>query len=491
MGVGDTAHFLSGRRRAIAGVLAFALVAGLAVAALAPGGSTASSHREAPYISTDPNADGTDLYAFVSPDDPRKVTLIANYIPLEEPAGGPNFNTFGDDVRYSFKIDNDGDAKTDIYYRFRFDTRRETGKTFLYNTGPVESPTDADLNIKQFYRVTKVRNGKKVKLGRNIPTPPVNVGPRSTPSYGDIAEQAVRKLPGGYKVFAGQRDDPFFVDLGSIFDLGGLRPFNPAHVIPLEAEDGVDAVSGFNVHTIALQVPIRQLTANKRMPDGPEDPNAIIGVWTTSERRTTRVFKKSGGVRNKGPWVQVSRLGIPLVNEVMIPLKDKNEWNASKPSTDKKFLKYVTDPELGRLIPVLYPGVETPPPPRDDLVTVALTGIPDVNQPKNVVPSEQLRLNMAIPPTPFNEQDRLGLLAGQLDGFPNGRRLVDDVTDILLRAIAGGYAFTPDFNVEPNNLLGDGVDENDVPFMHSFPYVANPHQGYSHDHMHRGQVMGP
>jgi uncharacterized protein DUF4331 len=481
MGEGVSTSRLSPSRWAAIG-LTLLLVLGLAVTGLAPGNGRASSHREAPFIATDPTADATDLYAFVSPDKPNTVTFVANYIPLQEPAGGPNFHSFGDDVRYQIKIDNDGDARSDIRYRFRFKTRVRNGETFLYNTFPVENATDPDLNVSQTYTVTRFKNGKARVLGRNIPVAPANVGPRSNPDYDPVTQSAIRAVGLSHKVFAGPRDDPFFVDLGSIFDLGGLRPFNEAHVIPLPAETGVDGVAGYNVHSIAIQAPIAELTKKGGTPTGPDDPTAVVGVWTTSDRRSTRVLRPGGTAKSTGPWVQVSRLGLPLINEVVIPLQDKDLWNASKPSDDGQFLDYVTDPELGRLIPVLYPGIETPPTPRQDLVTVALTGIPDLNQPRNVVPSEQLRLNMAIPPTPPDDQDRLGLLAGQLDGFPNGRRLGDDVTDILIRAIAGGYILTPDFNVEPNNLLGDGVDANEVEFGTQFPYVAAPHQGYQHTH---------
>jgi len=479
MGVQVTALPPRRRKRIVAAALAGSLVATMAAFALAPEGSNASSHREAPFIATDPTADGTDVYAFVSPDDPDTVTLIANYIPLEEPAGGPNFHAFGDDVRYQIHVDNDGDAKPDISYQFQFETTVGNGDSFLYNTFPVDSATDPDLNVKQTYSVSLVEDGKRTRLGRDVPVAPANVGPRSTPDYGAITDSAIANLPGGINTFAGPRDDPFFVDLGSVFDLGGLRPFNPAHVIPRNTEAGVDGLRGYNVHSIAIQVPKNQLTADGGPADDPTDPNSIVGVWTTAERKSTRVLRSNGTMRQQGPWVQVSRLGVPLINEVMIPLKDKNKWNSSVPSKDGQFFQYVKDPELGRLIPVLYPGVTVPPAPRTDLLTVVFAGITNLNQPANVVPSEQLRLNMAIPPTPVADQNRLGLLAGQTDGFPNGRRLGDDVTDILLRAIAGGYAFTPDFDVAPNNQLGDGVDTNDVPFMSTFPYLATPHQGYA------------
>jgi hypothetical protein len=270
-------------------------------------------------------------------------------------------------------------------------------------------------------------------------------------------------------VFAGPRDDPFYVDLGSVFDLLGLRPLNQAHAIPLPTGEGVDDLKGYNVHSIALQVPTASLTANG-------DP--VIGVWTETYRRAERVTGSNGTITNRGKWVQVSRLGMPLVNEVVIPLGKKDAFNASKPTGDSQFLPFVQDPEPSRLIPTLYPGVKVPPTPRKDLVSIFVTGIDGVNMPKSVKGGEMIRLNTSTPATAIASQNRLGLLAGQMDGFPNGRRLVDDVTDIELRALAGGTPFTADFNVAPNNALTDGVDANDVPFLAAFPYLSTPHQGY-------------
>ncbi len=270
-------------------------------------------------------------------------------------------------------------------------------------------------------------------------------------------------IEGGIKSFAGPRDDPFFVDLGSIFDLGGLRPLNTAHLIPLPTEAGKDYVAGYNVHTLALQIPISRLLES-------DDP--VIGVWASTYRRTTRVLNGSGGQSARGNWVQVSRLGMPLVNEVVMPIGEKDRFNASKPSNDvdNGFGQYVVNPELGRLIPVLYPGVTVPDQVgaglgtggREDIATIFLTGIPGVNQPKNVKPSEMIRLNTSV----------------ATSGFPNGRLLADDVTDVSLQVIAGATAFTPEFNKAPNNQLGDGVNANDVPFLSTFPYVASPHAGY-------------
>jgi len=437
----------------------------MAVAGLVVGG--ASSHREAPLISEDPVADNTDTYAFVSPDQPDTVTLVANWIPFELPPGGPNFNKFGDDVLYKVNVDNDGDATADVVYEWRFKTTIENPDTFLYNTGPVESLDDENLNVKQTYTLTEVRDGERTNLVKNAPVAPANIGPRSTPNYDALAAEATIEVKGGVQSFAGPRDDPFFVDLGAVFDLLGNRPLNEAHVAPLPNAPGQDDVAGFNVHSVVLQVPTDSLV----------DGDPVIGVWSTTERRTDRVFG-DGKIENSGDFTQVSRLGMPLVNEVVAPLGAKDAFNASKPADDAQFLPAVEEPEVAGLIPQLYPGVTVPEGPRDDIVSIFLTGIPDVNQPEDVTPSEMIRLTTSIAPTPLDQQDRLGLLAGQNDGFPNGRRLVDDVYDVELRALAGGTPFTPDFDRAPNNALTDGVDANDLPFLGSFPYLAPPHQGY-------------
>ena len=462
---------------------------------LVPGG--ASSHREAPLISEDPVADTTDVYAFVSPEDPSKVTFIADWIPLEEPAGGPNFYKFGDDVKYQINIDNDGDAVDDLTYEFRFRTQIQNPKTFLYNTGPVSSVTDEDFNIRQLYDVTEIREGAEPKVVyANASTPPVNIGPRSNVNYEAVAQSTVYSFPtdtGTGRVFAGQRDDPFFVDLGSIFDLGGLRPLNAAHLVKLRKARGIDAVAGYNVHSIALQVPISELTADRQGTTGPSDPDAVIGVYSTTQRQATRTLKADGSKESSGEWVNVSRLGMPLVNEVVVPVGAKDYFNASEPKDDAKanasaYLPLVQDPELAKLIPVLYPGVKVPPAPRDDLVKIFLTGIEGVNMPMNASafqPSEMLRLNMAISPRAIGKENRLGILGGDNAGFPNGRRLADDVVDISLRAVAGGTPFTPEFNKAPNNALGDGVDKNDKKFSSTFPYLATPHEGYGRP-QHKG-----
>src|SRR5438093_1424142 len=468
--------------------LFIALVALLGAWQILPGG--ASSHREAPLISQDPMADNTDLYAFRSPDRPDTVTIIANYIPLESPAGGPNFPAFDDTVLYEIHVDNDGDAKEDLTYQFRFQTETRNPDTFLYNTGPIASLDDPNWNRRQTYTVRLIRQGrggseKAEVLGASLTTPPDNIGPRSTPNYVALADAAVHTLRGGIKVFAGQRDDPFFVDLGSVFDLAGLRPFNPFHVIPLPASNGVDGVAGFNTHTIAIQVPTAQLVAH----------GSTIGVYASASRPKVRIRDKRGMEKGAGPWVQVSRLANPLINEVVIPLARKDRWNASDPQNDRQFERFYTDPEVTRLENALYPVLDdAPTTDRGDLVAILLTGVPTLNF-TGPTKADLIRLNTAIPPSgrggPGN---RLGVLAGDFAGFPNGRRLEDDVTDIELRAFACGYGpivgpiiegfgfCNGNANRTPNNLLGDGVDQNETPFRTTFPYGATPHQGYDHRH---------
>jgi Domain of unknown function (DUF4331) len=426
----------------------------------------ASSHREAPFISGDPLADATDLYAFRSPDRPNTVTLIANYIPAEVAAAGPNFYRFGGDVLYEINVDNDADARDDLSFQFRFQNRTNNGNTFLYNTGPITSLKDQNLNQEQFYSVSmlkgmdheeSLREGKVI--ARNLQVAPANVGPVSYPEgYRKVANQAIYDIGDGVKVFAGPRDDPFFADLGGIFDL-------------LQGIEGEDYLADLNVHTVAIQVPIGQLTGKSN----------TIGVRTTSYRQSMNVLRPIGkpdskssiSISSKGPWVQLSRLDSPLVNELVIPLKDKNRWNGSQPRFDKQFAKYVLDPEPARLIDsILLPKDNVPKPPRNDLVKIFLTGIPGLNKPAGVMPSSQLRLNTSIKPS--DKPDRLGVLGGDNAGFPNGRRPADDVVDIELRALAGGTPLTPDFNKAPNNELGDGVDKNDVPLRNTFPYLADP-----------------
>ncbi len=456
-----------------------------------------SSHREAPEISTDPVADSTDVYAFVSPDQPDTVTLIANYVPLQAPAGGPNFYEFGDDVLYEIHVDNSGDGRADISYQFLFHTRLADADTFLYNTGPIDSLDSPNWNRRQFYTVIRVSDGGKRVLGHDLACPPCNIGPLSTPDYPALAAAAIHDLGGGTHVFAGQRAEGFYVDLGAIFDLGNLRPFEELHNqfgmnVFTKPAPGVNATNGVNVHSIAIQVPISRLT--RRGAGDVEDPRSVIGVWTTASRQRVRLWDADQGENiNSGPFRQVSRLGNPLVNEVLIPLGKKDLWNSLPPTDDKQFAQYVANPELAALLPSLYPGVfpqlaalvQTGNP-RADLEAILLTGIPagliaGFQNNTGPVLADMLRLNTAIPPTA--EPNILGLLGGDLAGFPNGRRVFDDVVTVELRAIAGvtyplvNHSFTPDAAA---GAVTDGLTSGDVKagYLSQFPYLGVPYSGF-------------
>ncbi|MEN2418171.1 DUF4331 domain-containing protein [Streptomyces rimosus] len=436
-----------GSRRTVAvlacGSLAAAGVAGAAAGPLAARPAQASSHREAPQISGQPEYDTTDVYAFQSPDKPDTTTLTVNWWPFAEPAGGPNFYKFATDAQYDVHVDSDGDGQGDLIYRWTFKDNYRSGDTFLYNTGQVTSLDDKDLNYYQTYDIDLLRlKDQKVvsstKIADDLTAAPSNVGKASMPDYQKLRDQAVRPVAGGGSTFAGQADDPFFLDLRA-FDLlyGGDL-----------SEVGRDTLKGYNVQSVALQVPTKELRQSAQQP--------VIGVWSTTQRKNA-----SGG------WSQVSRLGNPLVNELVVPVKDKDRFNASAPWNDAQFLKYVTDPELARLIEKIY-GIKAPALPRKDLIAVFLTGVAKLNQPPNVRPAEALRLNTAIPPTA--QPKRLGVLDGDNAGYPNGRRLTDDVVDISLQVVQGEL-------VGQKNDLGDAVDANDQPFGKTFPYLALPASG--------------
>jgi hypothetical protein len=472
------------RRRVVAAVSAAAgvvLAAGLA--GLGPGTAVASSHREAPLTAADPAADNTDLYAFASPERPGYVTFVANWIPFEEPNGGPNFYPFATDAAYNIYVDSDGDAKPNATFRFTFhNVDKRGGNTFLYNNGPVTSLDDENLLFRQTYTLESSFNGAPFKTRiSDAPVAPSRVGPASMPDYGKLRDQAVVTLPGGWKTFAGQADDPFFLDL-RVFDLlyGGNL-----------SEVGQDTLAGYNVNTIALQVPYSDVALG-----GDAKRNPVIGVWTTTDRARVRMTGdasplKGDDDRGNGGRVQVSRLGNPLVNEVVVPAALKDAFNALSPDKDAsvpQVVARVTDPEVPRLIQAIY-GVPAPATPRDDLKEIFLTGITtkaggpiraDLNSqlnnadvsPDRFRPSEMLRLNLSTP-VPA-QPNRLGVLGGDLQGFPNGRRLTDDVVDIELQALEGA--------AQTGKLVdalstGDKVDANDNGFSGTFPYVALPNVG--------------
>jgi Domain of unknown function (DUF4331) len=450
-----------------------------------------SSHREAPAISKDPVADNTDTYAFVSPDDSGTVTIIANYLPLEAPFGGPNFFEFGQDVRYRINIDNDGNGDADITYEFAFETEVANPNSFLYNTGTIDSIDSPNWNRKQFYSVTRISHGRRQVLATNLACPPCNVGVLSTPNYDTLAGQAVHSIAGGRTVFAGQRLEGFYVDLGSIFDLGNLRPFQAAHIPVgmLANAPGVNGTNDFSVHSIALKVPKQELTRRGVNPTDPMSPDSVIGVWASASRQAAKVHDGYWGNEHQaGEWMQVSRLGNPLFNEVLVGMGFKDDWNALPPSADNRFVQGVQHPELATLLPVLYPGVfpnlAKYRAPRADLVAILLTGIP-----AGIVPgfqnftgntlADMLRLNLAIPPS--SSPNALGILGGDLAGFPNGRRVFDDVVSVELRAIAGATiplvdsSFTPDGAA---SAVTDGLGPSSTRYLTQFPYLGTPQGGY-------------
>ena len=424
------------------GALLLALAAALIAATGGPERGVASSHREAPLIAEDPAADNTDLYAFRSPDKPDTITIISNVIPGEDPAAGPNWYRFAawPAARYNIYIDRDGDARADVTYRFRF--RNRAGTAFLGNTV-------------QDYDVTRVV-GRQSQIVARGTTAPNNIGPKSTPNYRTLAAGAVVSMDGGGLAFAGQREDGFFGDIGSIFDLVNFRSGTG------NTGGGKDFFAGYAVHAYALQIPIAQL----------DDADHTIGVWTSVDRQTVRVQRSRGRTVVTRPYVQVSRLGNPLVNEVVIPTSRKDEWNRDTPRQESKYAALYRQPLLAAVVNQLYPGVvNAPERDRDDLAAVLLTGVPGLNFTGNTQ-ADMLRLNMSIPPSA--SPNRLGVLAGDNAGWPNGRRLEDDVIDIAVRAVAGKLKGNPVADV-----LGDGVDRNDVPNLTFFPYEADPFSGFA------------
>jgi len=419
---------------AVAGLLAGAAAVGAAT--LGPGNGAASSHREAPLIAEDPSADLTDLYAFRSPDKPNTVTIMANVIPGEDPAAGPNWYTFSPNARYNLKIDTTGDARPDVTYRFQF--RTKTGPFFLGDTA-------------QPFTVTRVNRAGKGGVVAKGTTPPNNIGPRSTPGYRSLVTKSIVSFDGGRSAaFAGQRDDPFFGDIGAIFDLVAIRKGTG------NMGGGKDFFAGYGVHTFGVQVPIADLQAK----------NGIVSVWASVDRRkvTTRTV---AATRNSGAWIQVNRLGNPLVNEVIIPTGLKDQWNTLQPWQEGRFRKYYDAPILAAVINKLY-KLDVPETGRDDLVAVLLTGVPQLNFTSPRL-AEALRLNLNIPVTA--KPNRLGVLGGDTQGWPNGRRLSDDVVDIAEQAVAGFLKGT-------KIPLGDGVDGDDRKLLGSFPYVADPQSGF-------------
>jgi hypothetical protein len=445
------------------------LVAALAALVVAVPLSSGSSHREAPLTAIDPTGDDTDLYAFTANDAPDSVTIASNWVPFEDPAGGPNFYKFDDNAHYYLNIDNTGDGQADLRYLFDFDTKTRNPNSFLYGLGqPIDSVDSEALNVVQTYSITReeVGGGSEV-IAKDVPTPPSNVGPKTIPHYDQVAAQAIQGLPGGGKVFAGQREDPFFAALGRIFDTVNLEGAGLGN-----EGGGVDDLAGYGVQSIVLQVPESDVTADGKPVADEKATNAVVGVWASTERQSISVDGTGSGA-----FQQISRLGNPLVNEVIIPLAEKDRFNRTTPDQDAaNYGKYVTEPELAKVLNTLFPGmVNAPEKDRTDIVQAVLQGVPDLNAfpgKAGMNATDTLKLNLGVPPAA--QPNRLGVLADDTAGYPNGRRLTDDVVDIDLQVVAGA--------LKGNKVpLGDGVNQNDVEFLTGFPYLAPPGQGANPD----------
>ncbi len=496
-------------------IAAALLAAGTTLLALLPP-AQASSHREAPYISTRPKVDATDFYMFASYEQGREgyVTLLANYQPLQDPYGGPNYFPMDENALYEIHLDNNGDAKEDISFQFRFKNKLNSvtlpigGKNVpipLMQAGTVANVKDAALNLSESYTVDIVRGDRRTGSraaitnasgGSAIFDKPVdNIGTKTIADYAAYAGKHVYNvnipgcaMPG--RVFVGQRKDPFAVNLGAIFDLVNA----PLAVItdPTKINAAPNTIDDKNVTTLALEVHKSCLTAGS-------DP--VVGGWTSASLRQGSLLNPmppkghTTSAKVGGAWTQVSRLGMPLVNEVVIGLPDKDRFNASKPKDDGQFADYVTNPTLPALLEIALqiPGTAPKNLPRTDLVAAFLTGIKGLNQPASVTASEMLRLNTAIPATPAANQHRLGVAGGDNAGFPNGRRPKDDVVDVSLVAVMGGLCMlNGDANglqlgadCKPANVplgatslkLHDAVDQAVVPLMGGFPYLDTPTPG--------------
>lgn len=507
--------------------------------------AVASSHREAPMIAEDPQVDNTDVYFFRSLQDPGKVVILANYIPAEEPSAGPNYYYFSDQALYEIHVDRDNDGEADVTFRYRFTTRVKTPGTFLNYLGPITQLTtngstvvtdtpnprtqnnvNPNYNRYQTYTLMMVEHGRRRRggrgagrgrvLARNVIVPPNNAGPTTIPNYADLVQQAIHTVPKtNIRTFAGQVDDPFFVDLGAFFDLLRVRPFRSLHLLqPLDPRPdrptAPDMLSGFNCHTIAMEIPITFLTGTTNVP-GPKDPARILGVYASASRPRVRVLREGVGERSSSSFVQVSRLGQPLVNELFIPLEDpeqpdahprrrrnrqsrnKDTWNLSEPEADKQFRPFFQFPEPALRLAQLYPALR----PVIPNVAVSATGQPSFTGPRNDLlggatpllnfAPDLLRLDVSVAPNP--NPNRLGVIGGDMQGFPNGRRLPDDVVDIYMRAAAG--ALVPG-NITVGNFtgtraqflqsinFGDGVDTHEngrFDFSNTFPFVRSAHSG--------------
>ena len=438
-------------------------VAVAAAAAIAVPLAISSSHREAPGISLDPSADNTDVYAWTAPGAEDAITIASNWIPGQVPANGPNFFRFDDRARYYNNIDNNGDGVADIKYRFTFDTEVRNPNSFLYAGPGTQDFADPGLNVVQTYDLVREqynRKGKlsgKRKLADDLPVAPPNIGPKTFPNYGNFVSQATKTLKNGTELFVGTRDEPFFVDLGATFDAINVRAGTG------NEGQGRDDLSGYWTSSTIMQIPEREVTKNHQPVANADASNAVVGGHGKSKNAS----------HGHDKWVQVSRLGNPLINEVIIPLGKKDKFNRTSPANDaKNFGKFALNPEPARLLNALF-GLGVQETNRTDIVQALLTGVPGLTQiGKNPAAADTLKLNLGV--APAANPNRFGVLAGDVAGFPNGRRLADDAVDIELRVIAGALLSPP-----KNVPLGDGVDQNDAPFRAQFPYVAPAWDGFN------------
>ncbi len=488
--------------------------------------SYASSHREAPITALDHPADITDFYSFVSYDHPDRVTFVMNVDPFLEPSNGPTYFPFDPNVLYEIKVDNTYTASANVKFQIRFNTEYRDPTLFTVAAGagaglkaPANSPAPvkpgtvvvppaitaldgpgaAGLAVRQTYTITMVKNGVSTQLtnanGGNLFAVPSNVGPRTMPDYEALAKQGIYTLNGGNNnsgdihAFAGTVADPFFIDLGAAFDSFNFRA-NPGSGVPgvlSKSQDAADLVniapnslSGFDVNTIAIEVPITMLTSDGKL-HAATDPKATIGSWATTSRPEITIRYAPNNAIQGGNFSQVQRLANPLINELLIGTGYKDYWSMSQPKDDAQFAPFALDPTVPRIFNAIY-GINIPPPPRTDLAVIYTYAAP-IAAPGTPAgpPADLLRLNTGVKPTPWNQRKRLGVLAGDMAGYPNGRRLTDDVTDIVARVVGGGVLI-PKYNVFPNNAIGDGVNAPDVATQETFPYVHYAYSGRDSRH---------
>jgi Domain of unknown function (DUF4331) len=471
----------------------------LALCLIAPANLFAASHREAPITALDRTADITDWYTFVSYDHPGRVTMILNVDPFLEPSNGPNYFPFDPNVLYEMRVDNNRDGVEDIVFQFRFKTEIRAPGLFTGFAGDLAGiPPITHLNgegseglsLRQTYTVTMVKNGVSTELndGKTLFAVPSNVGPRTMPHYGQLYNEGNYDLGSGVRVFAGTVDDPFFIDLGAAFDSLNFR-MGVGGVLSSQVDGddkrnyAPDAVSGFNVNSIALEVPIAMLTVDgKRHAAGEKE--AVIGTYGTTSRRQFTVRRSPSPLETSGKFQQVQRMGNPLINELIIGTGSKDRFSMDEPENDSQFANFFLDPLLATVFGSI--GIPVPAAPRNDLLPLVQYRAPicpgcGANDHGPV--ADLLRLNTGIPPTPVANQKRLGFLAGDVAGFPNGRRPIDDVTDIASRAVAGILADPLKFGTP----IGDGVNTNTEGFRNIFPYVRIANNGRNSHHTGPGQ----